>query len=85
MPGGPVGRKLKTFAFRPRPTWEKGDFENCFYDFARSGQVGWKVIGKFPRPVFNLCLPLKPSITVGPILFNPGLTRQWKKTTVHVN
>ena len=38
-------------------TWEKGYFWN-FYDFARAGPVGWKVIGKLPGPVFNPSPPL---------------------------
>jgi len=29
-----------------------------FYDFARAGPVGWKVIGKLPGPVFNPSPPL---------------------------
>ena len=50
---GWLGVSKKTVIFM----WEKGDFE-IFYDFARAGPVGWKVIGKLPGPVFNPCPPL---------------------------
>src|SRR6218665_247784 len=54
MPGGPVGCKQKTGHFYVG----KKVISEFFYDFARAGSVGWKVIGKLPGPVFNASPPL---------------------------